>query len=382
MPVEQVYRTNTQAVLLAARDLEEALDSGDDEVLPSLAGNLLSAALARETGGGVAGFRARDGAPVGPAPGPATAEEELSLALTELEIGGVLLSGSAAVVSREPETAPPVGEAAPAGATTPAGDVMSALSEAIDNLDDATTRLAQAGSPAVSGLFGESTPDPEEFFTRLPETVNHIVDRTVGVSRSAVTGLTKIPAAALQPVFTSALSVVPDVGALAKAGMRAVARALDALARLVPQKLREQVREWAENWWKQREGSVFDSVVRKALSAAELDVTIKAALEAVQQRDDIPEGALRHGVSRLLEIDERHSRVIKVIERVVGALSRLIGPLVALVPVGAPWFYLSGGGGLLTSLGIAVWIGRDYLDTGVPFERVQGIRTILAAATI
>jgi hypothetical protein len=375
VPVNQVYRTNTQAILLAARDLEEALDAGDDEDVPSLAGNLLSAALAREAGGVVAGFQARDAAPTGPAPGLATVEEALSLTLTELEIGGVLLTGSAAVVLREPVTGTPTGDAAPTS------DVTAALNEAIDNLDDATTHLARAGTPTVSGLFGESQPDPEEFFARLPKTVDHIVDRTVKVGRTAVTGLTKIPAAQLQPVFTSALSLVPDVGALAKAGMRAVARALDALARLVPEKLREQVREWARKWWKQRGEAFFDRTVRKALSVAELEAAIKTAVEAAQQRDDLPEGPLRQGVSRLLEIDERHSRVTKVIERIVGALSRLIGPLVTLVPVGAPWIYLSGGGGLITALGIAVWIGRDYLDTGVPLERVQGIRTILTTAT-
>jgi hypothetical protein len=330
VPVDQVYRTNTQAILLAARDLEEALDARDDEEVASLAGNLLSAALAREAGGVVAGFQARDAAPVGLAPRLATVDEELSLTLTELEIGGVLLTGSAALVL-EPETGAPTGDAAPAS------DVTAALSEAIDNLDDATSHLARAGTPTVSGLFGGSQPDPEEFFARLPETVDHIVDRTVKVGLAAATGLTKIPAAQIQPVFTSALSVVPDVGALAKAGMRAVARALDALVRLVPEELRKQVREWAEKWWKQRGEAFFEGIVRKALSVAEIEAAIKTAVQAAQQRNDLPEGPLRQGAGRLLEIDERHSRVTKVIERIVGALSRLIGPLVALVPAGAPW---------------------------------------------
>jgi hypothetical protein len=163
--------------------------------------------------------------------------------------------------------------------------------------------------------------------------------------------------------------------------MRAVARALDALAKLVPEELRKQVREWAKEWWKQHGEGVFNRVVRKALSVAQLEAAMKAAVEAARQRTDLPEGPLRQGVSHLLEIDERHSRVTKVIERIISALSRLIGPLVALVPAGALWIYLSGGGGLLTAFGAAVWIGRDYLDTGVPFERVPGVRTVLTTAT-
>lgn len=375
MSVQHVYRSSAQAVLLAARDLEEALDASDEEDIPSLAANLLSVALARESSGVVAGFLSSTTASADAVSEPATAEEELSLALTELEIGGVLLSGSAAVGLRgtEPGTLP--------GTAAPAIDLTATLGEAVDNLQDSTARLADAGSAAVTGLFSERKSDPEEFFTQLPETVGHIVDRTVEVGRAAVTGLTRIPAAQLQPVFTSALSLIPDVGALARAGMRAVRRAIDALAGLVSAELLSQVREWAKQWWEQHVEGVFDGVIRRALSVAGLEAAMKTTLAAARQRPELPDGPLLQGISRLQEIDERHSRVIKIIGRIVSALSRLIGPLVALLPAAALWIYLSGGGGLLTALGVAVWVGRDSLGTGVPFGRAQGVGAVLMMAT-
>lgn len=383
MSVEQMYRTNAQAILLAARDLEEALDAGDDEDIPSLTNSLLSAALAREAGGVVAGFRADDrGSETAPA--PATLEEELSLALTELEIGEVLLAGSAAApgAPTDDRAAPPSAQTVPTPAgIAPTSDRITALSEAIDQLEDASNRLTEAGAPTLSSLFGDRRPDPEEFFTQLPKTVDQVIERTAGVGRAALTGLTKIPAAQLEPVFTSALSLVPDVNALARAAMRAIARALDALAKLAPEKLRKQVQAWAKEWWEQRADAIFTGVVRRALSVAELEAVMKATVDSARQKPHRLEGQLQEGASRLLELDERHARLTKVIERIVSVLSRLIGPLVALVPAGAPWIYLSGGGGLLTAIGVAVWVGRDYLDTGVPFEQVLGVRAVLATVT-
>jgi hypothetical protein len=367
--VERVYRTNVQAVLLAARDLEEALDAGDEDDIVSGANNLLSSALARESGGVVAGFRSDEASAPPSTAAPGSVEEELSLALTELQVGEVLLTSAAVTVPQR---------------SAASAEVKSALSEAIDDLDDADDRLAQVGAPAVSGFFSDRKPSPEDFFVQLPKTIDGIVQRTAHLGLATVRGLTKIPTAQLQPVFGTTLSAAETasgaaVGALAKAGMRAIARALQALATLVPENLRQQVRDWTKDWWEQHAEGLAESLVRRVLSVAELQAIIGQAVEAAKQRADLSQ-ALRQGVGRLSDLDERHARVMKVIERIVVALSRLIGPLVMAFPVAAPWIYGSGGGGMVTALGVSVWIGRDYLDTGIPFERVTGVRTIVMDA--
>jgi hypothetical protein len=373
MPVDHRYREELKGVLLAARDLEEALDVGDRDDVTSLASNLLSSALARESGGVVAGFRAYDAPAAHGTVAPRTLEEELSLALAELEIGEVLLASAAATESQ------------PLVAGT---EAASSLSEAIDRLDDASGGLAQAGAPAVLNLFGDRQLRPQDFFDQLPATIDRIVKRTADLSLDTVKGLTAIPAAQLQPVFGAALTAVGtalgaagEVGALVRAGMRAVARAIQALTKLVPENLRQQVRDWAMEWWEQHANGMAEDVIRRVLSVAELQAVITLDIEAVKKRTDIGP-ALKQGAHRLIELDEQHSRAIKVLERIVGALSRLIGPLVIAFPVAVPWIYGSGGGGMVIALGVSVWIGRDFLDTGVPFEHVSGVRAIVSDATV
>jgi hypothetical protein len=372
MSVRPVYRTSVQAVLLAARDLEEALDAGETDEAISLTGNLLSAALARESGGAVAGFRSDDASSAPGTAGLSTVEEELSLTLTELEIGEVLLTSAAATQPR-----PSAG-----------GSATSApLGEAIDQLAEAGNQLVHAGAAPVSSLFGDRTGNRDDFFTLLPKTVDGIVQRTADLGVVTFGGLLKIPVAQLQPVVASAISAAEitlgagkDLGALVKAGMRAVRRAVRALTELVPENLREQVRAWAKDLWEQRGASLLDALVRRVLSVAELQAAITQAVASIERRDDL-DPALQNSAARLLELDERHSRITKLIERIVGALSRLIGPVVTAFPPAAPWVYSSGGGGMVTALGASVWIGRDYLDAGVPFERVPGVRTLLSDAT-
>jgi hypothetical protein len=325
----------------------------------------------------VAGFRHDESqADVAAAPGtiaePATAEEELSLALTELEIGEVLLTSAAA---------------AAAGQQAERAQAGWALGDAIDRLDTAADDLGRPSAPAVSGFLGTRQPSPEAFFDQLPKTVAGIVDRTAELGAAAVQALAKIPAVQLQPVFGAvwslagpAVKAVPEVSALAHAGMRAIVRALRAIAQLVPEKLRQQIPGWAKDWWEQHASDITQDLARRVLSAAELDAFISKAVADAKQRTDL-DGSLREGYSRLMELGERHARTVKVIERIVEVLSRLVGPLAVVFPPAAPWVYVSGGGGVVTALGVSVWIGRDYLDSGVPFERVPGVRRIVTQAT-
>jgi hypothetical protein len=341
MAVDPTYRAQVHAVLLAARDLQDAVDENESEEVGPLAANVLTAALGRESDNVVAGFR--EEVATGP-PDPRTEqtlEDELAFALAELEVGEVLLASAAVTDPRPPKQIDP-------GAT---------LSEAIDRLEAAQQPLVAAGEPVEHGLFGRKLA-PDEFFTQLPATVDGVVQRTSHVGLTTVKGFAKIPATELKPLFGVGLGAMDQLGewlgdqanALVKAGIRAVKRSLQALARLVPEGVRQKIG--------------FDSPIAD-------DEESRARLDE----------SLRRGAGSLRELDERHKRLMSVIERIVDGLSRLIGPLVAFFPAATPWIYGSAGGGLVAALGITVWVGRDYLDTGVPFDRVEGVRLIVASAT-
>jgi hypothetical protein len=365
-------------VLLAARDLDEALADGNADEVTSLSNRLLLSALGRESGGAVAGFQpddSRNGAAAAPTAraAPATVEQELSLALTELELGQVLLTSAAATAAPQQEDR---------------AKASSDLGDAIDGLDTAAGYLAEPGAPAVSGFLGSRQPNPEAFFDQLPKTVTGIIDRTAQLGVATVKGLSRIPVAQLEPAFGAAWSAaettvgtVAGVGALVQAGLRAIARAVRALAELVPEKLREQVRGWAGDWWDQHAEHAAESLARRVLSAAALEDFLAERLKDARKRTDL-DSSLTRGYSLLVDLDGRHTRISSVLGRIVAALSRLIGPLALAFPAAAPWVYASGGGGVVTALGVSVWIGRDYFDAGVPFERVPGVRAIVTEAIV
>lgn len=347
--------------MISARDLEEALAAGDDEDVAALANDLLEAALAREDGGVTAGFGAEPGIPAAAQPAePATVEEELSLALTELEIGEVLLAGSASIGAASAENA------------------LSTLSEAVDQLDHADALIAEAGRPAVAGFGADEHLDPEKFFSQLPNTVGGIVERTSILGRAALDGLAIIPGVHVQSVISGALAALPQLGALANAGLRAIKRALAALAKLIPDGVGEQIRDWAKQWWDQRGASVIDTVVRRMLAVPTIEAEIAESVRTMRDRQDPANAVLLHGMHDLEQIEARHARVTHVIDKVMKVLSRLTGALAVALVSAAGWIYAAGAFGLLTALGIGIWLGRDYLDAGIRFERVPGVRKVLS----
>ncbi|BCJ47349.1 hypothetical protein GCM10010168_70610 [Actinoplanes ianthinogenes] len=368
MSASPIYRHNVRGVLNAARNLEEVLDKGDESEVLALAGDLLSAALARESAGAVAGLEEHDAPAVEGLPAP-TAEDELTLALTELEVGEVLLASAAATMPEAPAPAPP-----------------TVLAGAVDGLS-AADRLQEAGTSAVGNLFAGASGDPQEFFTDLPATVAGIVRRTAQLGADAVTGLATIPGSQVQPLFGAALGTAEallhtgdKIAALARAGMRAVMRALRALARLVPDNLKDQVGEWARKWWDGHSGTVAQKLARDVLAVSALETRMATAVQAARGRTDL-DAALREGADRLKELEQRHGRIVDALDKIVRALGRVIAPVAAAFPPIAAWVLAAGGGGIVAALGITVWMGRDYLDTGVPFERVPGVRLVVARAT-
>lgn len=353
MGVDQAYQQGTRAVLLAARELESAVAYGDGSEIRARGQDLLRAALSRESAGVVAGFRPEGAADR--AAGTTTREDEVSLVLAELEVGEVLLAGS--VVA-----APDAG--------------YTFLAPATEALADATERLRPPSASAVVGFDGEPA-HPGDFYALLPKTVEGIVDRTTAVAQRVIGGLGAIPAAQLQPALSTALSAVPQGAPLAKAGMRAVERALRALGDLVPAEIRDPVKAWVRQWWDDHVDGILHTNVRRALGVAQ----VETAMSSAEVRPRPAEDLLSRAVTELDRIDSGHTGATKVIDRIVAVLSRLIGPLALLQTAAAPWVYAAGGFGLLLAFGAAVWIGRDYLDTGTLLDRVTGVRAVLRQVT-
>lgn len=149
------------------------------------------------------------------------------------------------------------------------------------------------------------------------------------------------------------------------------------LEHLVPTELLSQLRDWAAQWWEQRSDPIVDRLVRGLLSVE----PVTEAAATLLQRSDIGDDRLRDGHLRLVELVGRYERTADVLKKIVKNITRLLGPAVALFAVAGPWLYGAGTLGYLLALGAAIWIARDYLDSGAVVERVPGVRAILDAMT-
>jgi hypothetical protein len=365
MAISSEYRRGAASVLRAGQALQDAVELGDDDEIQAALAELRRAAAARESdGGAVAGF-----APAATAErtlAPLELDEELDQVLVEVNVGQALLAAGSVARERGAQPAPEL------------------LPEALAGLEQTTRRMDRPPEPATAGFLqregAPKGPPLEVFRDHLPRTVEGIVTRTTAVGKDVAVGLVAIPAAALQPIVGGAVGVasaLPDVGPLVRAGLRAVQRAIEALQRLVPSQVIEKVREWAKEWWEQRNEPVLDRVARALLGTERLQPELQAALA----KSGLAEDRLRKGYVQLVELEERHERTTETIRKIVSALTKIVGPLAALFAAAAAWLYGVGAVGYVLALGAGIWLGRDYLDTGALVERVPGIRAILGEAT-
>jgi hypothetical protein len=365
MTISSEYRYGAASVLRAGQALQDALELGDEDEIQTALAELRRVAGARESdGGAVAGF-----APVASGEGvpePLELDDELNQVLAEVNVGQALLAAGSVARERGAEPAP------------------SLLPEALEGLEETTRRMDGPPDPLTAGFLqrdgAPKAPALDVFRDHLSRTVDGIVERTSAVGKDVMTGLVTIPAAALQPIVGGAVGVasaLPDVGPLVRAGLRAVQRALKALERLVPSQVLDKVREWAKEWWEQHSEPMVDRVARTLLGAEKLHPELQSALA----RPSLAEERLRDGYARLVELEQRHERTTETVRKIVAALTKIVGPLAALFAAAAAWLYGIGAAGYLLALGVGVWLGRDYLDTGALVERVPGVRAILGEAT-
>jgi hypothetical protein len=361
MAVPREFITGAQTVASAGRALVEALDFGDEVEIQAATAELLRVAEDRESGGtGWAGLTGPSARPSGGA--PVTPDDALDQVLAELEVGGTLLAAGG--LAERPDK--------PAARTS--------LAMAVDDLDGVTSGLAGGGAAGTVGFTArphDAGPPAELFRERLPGTVDAIVRRTTDVGGDVVKGLAGIPAAAVQPVLAGAVALVPEGSALVKAGLRAVQRAMRALEELLPKDVRDKLRDWANDWWRERREALGHRLVAAMLSVGALQQLVQDAV----RRTDLAPQRLATACDRLGELDARHDKVVGTIGRIVRVLTKLVGPLALLLAAATAWLYAAGALTYLLAFGAAIWLSRDYLDTGALLDRVPGIRTIVREAT-
>jgi len=344
-------------VLTAGRVLQAALDSGDTVRIELAARDLERAGQAREHAfGSELGFDAADASPgefasVDP-------DAELEDILGELEVGYALVSAGAAVEHRD-------------------SLATDALPAALDELEASGRRRSSASGRSVNARFdsapASADPPLELARTSVRELTGVLISRTTSIAAEAIKGVAAIPASVWQPWVSAAGTIVgnlPRVGHLASLGLRAIRRAVSALLRLVPQAMRDRVTALAREWWDQA----------GAPAVAERLLGIDAALAGANAVlvEGRPEHALRTVADEVEALSTRHERAIDKIRRVVRLLAGLLGPLTAALATAAAWLYGAAGAGFVAAVAAAVWIGRDCLDTASGWDRVAGLKTILA----
>ena len=356
---ENSYYSGATKVLWAGRALEDALDTGDEVEVQAAVVELLRVSQARETSGGaVQGFEPEFGDRGALA---SASDENLALVLTELDLGQALLAAGHSVGE----------EGAP---ETPA-----ALGDTLDQLESDAQLISAAGEPAVWSFTADkyaAQPPLDVFHSLLDTTVDAIVTRTIGIGTEVMRGLTSIPVSTVQPWVGSAVSVLgslPKVGPIAQAGLRAVRRAVAALERLVPEVVRHELRKLADRWRDEWEGGIVEVIARRLLGVSEVDSAARQAFAA-----HLDDSKLRAAASKLDELSARHEQTTKVVNRILRVLASLLGPLVATFAAAAAWLYGAAALAYVAALVAALWIGRDCLDTGKVWDRIRGVRIILA----
>ena len=356
MAIEAEYSSVEARILDAGRALESALSSGNRLYVEVAAQELLRVGTAREELPAVANFR--DGvaaAEGGTAPGHP--DEALAQILSELEIGQTLLTAGAAVED-----------------DAPTAKSRGSLGMALTDLEvDRQRRMVS--SPTVNWFrdTAADTPPLEELHADLDACLQQVVMGTTSVTLDAVKGLGSLPASIVQPWLTSAGSLIgeiPKIGSLATLGLKAIRRAVNALLHLVPEPLRDKIAELAGQWWSD---SGVTGVVERLLAVGDARNHADSVLT-----EELADASAREGAAAIRGLTELHQRSTATIRRVLKVLSTLIGPLAASFTAAAAWLYgaaaVGYGGGVCASF----WIGRDVLDTGAGWERLEGVQVILA----
>lgn len=345
------YSGSEAKVLNAGRALADALAGGDPFEIQGAAHALARIGGSWEQTASVSGFRSDS-----PTPESFDPDAALDQILSELEVGHTLVAAGKAVDEAVPA------EAGAAG-----------LEDALDDLSrDRKRRLA---GPPAGGHFAATTDDRPPLValrSGVDDFLADVVSRTTSVATEAIKGLATLPASVVQPWLTAAGAFVTDapaVGRLVALGLRAVRRAVNALLRLVPESARAATKKLAAKWWTERGA---DDVAARLVGLHDVRRRADEILH-----DGLTSTRLGEAASDVRTLSSRHESSIGTIKRILKVLTAILGPLVAHLAVAAGWLYAAAAAGFVAALSGAIWLGRDCLDTGAGWERLDGVQVIL-----
>lgn len=289
---------------------------------------------------------------------PATEEDVLSEALSQIGIGLTLVSAQSAL--EKPEG-------------------VAQLDASISSLES-TAETIESGTGNGAGVHGFDTA-PGGVLLPVPDAAIQSLDEMSASAAEVATGLLD---KARQPLLLAIPEKLRDpiadhvsahAGRLLRWGLRAVRRGLDLLLSMVDLTLVEKARDKLDQVLA---GLQRGDDVRALMSVAIGAEGLRAALAQAPKPEKDPQER-RETVTRLAQLSERFGRLCGVLRQIAAVLAGLAGAL-ALVSVALPHATAVTLAGLSIVLGAVVILGRDYTGaTDLP-GRVRGVRLLVEEA--
>ncbi|MGY1804343.1 hypothetical protein ACI78T_13785 [Blastococcus sp. SYSU D00922] len=257
------------------------------------------------------------------------------------------------------------------------------LRTSVEHLQDdlAAERIRGGAVPGFTDALPPAAPREHSraaLAETFQKTVDTVVDGTLTVLEEAWQRLRALPAGLVSKTVTAVdavLDVAPQVGRFLRLGLQAVKRALLSLFELLPETVKEAVRERARTLWEASGDGLQRTVVSRLVGAPEVVEAVRVANVSGSPPQDL-DGA----IDELRALSARFSGLVHTFSRVLRALAAALAVatlVAAVVAAVAAWLPLAAASGYLLAAGSIIVIARDYLDTSGRFARIAGVKETL-----
>lgn len=373
------YLLSTQSVLYAGRRLQNVLDA-ERATIEYAVTRLERAAQQHETGG--AGYRAFMFSELETTPEAEKAtrewltEDMLASVLTDLQVANVLMAAGQTIGETGEKAEPHL------------------LDEAILRLENTTrtmdrslaSPLAEGGVPRRFG-FAEEVTAPEAvqspdlpaaiktFRSRSDETLDTLVNDAQGVVTSVLTALDKIDVAKVVAALSNIghnVPALPRVGRLFRQGVEKLERGIDALINLLGSEMLAQIKDKVEQVWQRvKEGEHVTQVMGWAFRVEDT----RAHISEILRSEGLKREQLDDASNALMPLAITFKENMAMAERMAAAVT-VGGAVLTLIPLAGPSPALMTAFAYLLILSAVLLIGMDYADSGLPLQRVRGVKEI------
>ena len=280
-----------------------------------------------------------------------TQESLLVVALTDLQIGNVMIAAGGAIKEVE------------------IPDERSILNDALLNLETTTQFFKQTLSGSASSTLdqGENKEllSVKTFKNSLQETLDSFVCEAEKAVSGVCEGLSKVdPETVLSSIshLGKAIQDLPRMGRLFGQGVRKLEQGLEFLNQILPKEILEQLQEKVrELWEKVTQGELIHQILNNTFGIESVQSQVFEILETAVDSNSLNTSKLDQVNPALIALSESFKGKMKIAQNITGAVTAtgLILPYTPLA--GAPAMIL------VTSIYIAVIavviiVGRDYTD--------------------